>query len=43
MTVIINVDTHAILYNTIYGRETFIYVHSQQTGLKHEKNVTVII
>lgn len=43
MTIVINVDNHAILYYTIYGRDTIIYVHSQQMGLKTWKTVIVII
>lgn len=41
MTIVINVDNHAILYYTIYGRDTIIYVHSQ--GLKTWKTVILII
>lgn len=42
MTIVINVDNHAILYYTIYG-DTIIYVHSQQMGLKTWKTVILII
>lgn len=33
MTIVINIDNHAIFYNLIYGRDTIIYLHSQQIGL----------
>lgn len=36
--VIIYVDNHAILYYTIYGRETIIKVQSQEMDFKNMEN-----